>query len=415
MQRQIRSVSLFVVWLAGASAFGQDLAFELGNVEGAFGEPAEIPLTLSTGTTEVAALTAVFDWTPSAGTGVELIVVPEIADGASFVWSHADTNWMGLAILGVSLEDGALSPLVGDDILLATAVIQCSSGPEVTETPIVFRDELYGGAPRPLYNLVTVDIDVSARSVREGDGLELRSGSLRCSGPEVCDDAIDNDGDGLTDCEDSECANDIAVTPLSLEFGDVAIGETSELEVTISNTGACDLSVSAVELTAETSADFVVAGVGDDAIPPGEALTALVTYNPSAAGVASGVLRIASDDADEPAVEVTLSGNGLLGGVPQIAGDCNQDGTRNISDVICMIKLTYPGFNLLDQSTQTPPCSNEDGTVGILDVNGDTQLNSSDIVLLADFLFVGSAPPAQGLECFGLDEALGCSQNAACP
>jgi hypothetical protein len=44
------------------------------------------------------------------------------------------------------------------------------------------------------------------------------SGTLACGGdggtqdPEVCDDGIDNDGDGMTDCDDRDCRNDVACT-----------------------------------------------------------------------------------------------------------------------------------------------------------------------------------------------------------
>ena len=42
------------------------------------------------------------------------------------------------------------------------------------------------------------------------------SGSLSCGGdggdPEVCDDGIDNDDDGMTDCDDRDCRNDVACT-----------------------------------------------------------------------------------------------------------------------------------------------------------------------------------------------------------
>ncbi len=112
---------------------------------------------------------------------------------------------------------------------------------------------------------------------------------------------------------------------------------------------------------------------------------------------------------------MTLSGNGIAGGVPQIAGDCNQDGARNVSDVICMVKLMFPGFLLLDRSVQVAPCTTDDGTVAILDLNDDALVNGSDVFHLANFLFASGAPPAQGVECFAVVEALGCSQNSACP
>lgn len=384
----------------------ESYGLQLGSAAGEHGGPVEIPLTLSTDA-KVQGIRAVFDWDESAGTGLELIVDPAIGAAAEVVISDVHADWMSLEITSV------LKPLTGDDIALATAVIQCGPGPAVIESSVVFRDGVHSlpNSPLTLSNAVTV----RGTSRLQGDGLELTDGSFRCTGQEICDDTIDNDGDGLVDCEDSDCGNDIDVTPRSLQFEAVTIGESSALSVTISNVGPCDLSVSAVELTPETSSDLTVADVGGAVIPMGEAITALVTYAPSSVGAASGALLIASDDADEPVVEVTLSGNGITAGVPQIAGDCNQDGARNLSDVICMVKLTFPGFLLLDRSVQVPPCTTDDGTVGILDLNGDAQLSGSDIAHLANFLFASGAPPAQGVECFAVEQALGCPQNNVCP
>ena len=384
----------------------ESYGLQLGGDEGEYGGPVEIPLTLSTDA-EVQGVQAVFDWEESAGTGLELIVDAAVAAAAEVVLSHVEANWMSVGITSV------LNPLTGDDIALATAVIQCGAGPAVIESSVVFRDGVHSipESPFPLSNAVTV----RGLSRLKEDGLEFTDGSFRCTGPEICDDAIDNDGDGLIDCEDSDCGNDIDVTPLSLEFGVVTIGESSEMAVTISNGGPCDLTVSAVERTPETDSDFTVAVVGDTVIPTGGSITALVTYAPSSESAASGALLISSDDADTPAVEVTLSGVGDPPRLPQVAGDCNQDGERDISDLICMVKVEFPGFNLLDRSVQVPPCTTDEGTVAILDLNDDAVLNGSDIIHLANFLFAGSAPPAQGVECFGVVEAFGCAQNSVCP
>ena len=37
----------------------------------------------------------------------------------------------------------------------------------------------------------------------------------------------------------------------------------------------------------------------------------------------------------------------------QLAGDCNQDGAQDVSDVLCSVGILFPGFSLLDRSTQT--------------------------------------------------------------
>jgi hypothetical protein len=382
----------------------ESYALRLGTAAGAHGGPVQVPLTLSTDA-EVQGVQAVFDWEASAGTGLELIVDPALGAAADLVLSHVDTNWMSLGVTTV------VSPLTGDDIPLATAVIRCGTGPAVIDAPVVFRDGVHSvpESPLPLSNAVTV----RGLSRLEQDGLELTDGSFRCTGPELCRDAIDNDGDGLIDCGDPDCGNDIDVTPLTLDFGEVATGGSRELSVTITNAGSCDLRVSAVELTPETTADFSIVDGGGALIRPGDDLAARVRFTPSSATAASGVLRISSDDADEPTVEVSLRGTGS--GVPQIAGDCNQDGARDLADVVCMVKLAYPGFVLLDRTPETPPCPTDGGTLAVLDLDGDEQLNGSDIILLADFLFMGGAPPAQGLECFAVLEELGCARNSGCP
>jgi hypothetical protein len=100
-----------------------------------------------------------------------------------------------------------------------------------------------------------------------------------------------------------------------------------------------------------------------------------------------------------------------VGGM-QLPGDCDQDGSRTIADVMCMVKLAYPGFLLLDRSPQAPPCATDEGTTAVLDLSGDSRVNGSDILLLADFLFGSGSPPG---ECFGVDEAFGCAQNSGCP
>ena len=87
-------------------------------------------------------------------------------------------------------------------------------------------------------------------------------------------------------------------------------------------------------------------------------------------------------------------------GGPQLAGDCDQNGVRDISDLICNIKILFPGFLLLPREGAADPCVSGDGSVSVLDVNGDGSFTSSDALYLANFLFIGGPPPTQGEECF---------------
>jgi len=101
----------------------------------------------------------------------------------------------------------------------------------------------------------------------------------------------------------------IVVSPLSHDFGDVELGTSSTLVVTISNVGNSDLTVSGIAL--ET--DFAITSAPAPAIvvEPTETKDVEITYTPSALGYNSAVLKITSDDPDEPIVEVQLSAVGI--------------------------------------------------------------------------------------------------------
>jgi len=102
---------------------------------------------------------------------------------------------------------------------------------------------------------------------------------------------------------------DIDVSPLSHDFGDVELGTSRTVIVTISNVGNGDLTVSGIGL--ET--DFAITSAPDSAIvvEPSQTEYVEITYTPSALGYNSAVLKISSDDPDEPVVEVQLSAVGI--------------------------------------------------------------------------------------------------------
>jgi hypothetical protein len=104
---------------------------------------------------------------------------------------------------------------------------------------------------------------------------------------------------------------DIDVSPLSLDFGTVAVGTTVTLTTTIHNVGGSDLTLSA--LTLAGSADFAL-GAGAPSVPfivaGGGSVNVPVDYAPSGVGPDSGTLEIASDDPDEPLIGVALDGTG---------------------------------------------------------------------------------------------------------
>ena len=127
-------------------------------------------------------------------------------------------------------------------------------------------------------------------------------------------DATDTPG-AANPAEGTATAPEIDVTPLALDFGTVDVGSTADLDVSIANTGDADLALTGLSISG--SDVFSLVGAAPTSVAAGETETVTVRFAPAAAGVANAVLTIASDDADEGTVEVTLEGTGQAVAAPE--------------------------------------------------------------------------------------------------
>jgi hypothetical protein len=97
----------------------------------------------------------------------------------------------------------------------------------------------------------------------------------------------------------------VAVVPTSLDFGQVTVGQSKRLDLTVFNAGARDLEID----------EATVRGMGFSAPPlegritPGARKTVTVTFMPTVAGMFRGTLTISSND-PRGEVRVPLSGAG---------------------------------------------------------------------------------------------------------
>lgn len=110
----------------------------------------------------------------------------------------------------------------------------------------------------------------------------------------------------------------ISISPASLDFGSVTVGQNKQLAVTISNTGTAPLNVTAATVT---NTAFTWTG---PAIPftlaAGAQAVGAVWFAPSAAGAQSGSLTIASTDPAHPSLSAALTGTGAAA-VPKLTVD----------------------------------------------------------------------------------------------
>jgi hypothetical protein len=104
--------------------------------------------------------------------------------------------------------------------------------------------------------------------------------------------------------------------------------------------------------------------------------------------------------------ELEVFGATVSGGDSQLAGDCNQDGGVNLSDVICLL-----GFRFQNNPANLP-CINDTANLALMDCNDDGSIDISDAIYKIAFLFQGGPAPVAGVNCFNIT---GCPQNPGCP
>ena len=100
----------------------------------------------------------------------------------------------------------------------------------------------------------------------------------------------------------------LGASPSSLNFGDVALGASGTLTITLSNTGTGSVTVSQVNVT---GAGFSTSGISPPAtLPAGQNTTFTVKFAPSSTGSVTGNVSIVSNATNSPAT-VSLAGNGV--------------------------------------------------------------------------------------------------------
>lgn len=117
-------------------------------------------------------------------------------------------------------------------------------------------------------------------------------------------------------------APNIAATPLSLNFGQIRVGQNNVLTVTVHNTGTGPLTIGGLMFTGSDAPRFGVSGISTPyTIAAGGAPAQFqVTFSPSSVGVANASLVIASDDPDTGSLQLPATGEGIAPGISVSTG-----------------------------------------------------------------------------------------------
>ena len=109
----------------------------------------------------------------------------------------------------------------------------------------------------------------------------------------------------------------ISAQPAALAFGEVPVGQSRDLPLTIRNNGTAQLNVTAIS---GANPRYTLAGLAAPfSIAPSAAQAITVRFSPTAAGAQPGNLTITSNDPANPTVSITLTGNGVAATVQQPA------------------------------------------------------------------------------------------------
>jgi len=100
----------------------------------------------------------------------------------------------------------------------------------------------------------------------------------------------------------------LTVSPATITFGTVPDGLKATTNLVLTNSGGADLTISLLTLT---GSDFSISGITTPkTISAGQSAQAAVSFSPTAAGSATGILSITSNDPTNPTIGVALSGSG---------------------------------------------------------------------------------------------------------
>jgi hypothetical protein len=143
----------------------------------------------------------------------------------------------------------------------------------------------------------------------------------------------------------------LTASPLTLSFGTVLVGESASTTAILTNNGSANVTISQVN---STNGSFQTSGITFPiTLTPGEAATLSVSFVPTAAGVNSGTLTVASNASNTPTnISVTGTGQAALPAVnlsPNSLTFASQ--TLSTTSAIQNITLTNSGTAALTLSS----------------------------------------------------------------
>ncbi len=146
-------------------------------------------------------------------------------------------------------------------------------------------------------------------------------------------------------------AGTIVVTPTQLAYGQVTIGAPQSITVNVSNTGSAPLIIGSIAVSSDPYSELSVSDLlatdcsgaarsGSTTLSPGECAQFVANWSPVSVHDASGAVEIDSNDAQNPAVTLPVSGSVLAVGCQFSNPSCS--GSESCCDNSCVDTQTDP-------------------------------------------------------------------------
>ena len=206
----------------------------------------------------------------------------------------------GLNLSNSSLDFGSVA--VGDSKTLTVTLVNDTSASVTLMSAAISKAAFTLSAPTlPVTIPAGQSLPLSITFAPKSTGNITALLTIQSDQPEI---SLPLSGNGVT-------AGQLTANPSSLSFGNVQLGTSQSLSVTLTNSGGSDVTIT--QATA-TGPGFGMSGLSlPFTLTGGQSKTFLVTFAPQSLGAASGNVAIVSD-ASNPTLNIPLSGAGIAPG-----------------------------------------------------------------------------------------------------
>ncbi|MBI3181105.1 MAG: choice-of-anchor D domain-containing protein [Myxococcales bacterium] len=181
----------------------------------------------------------------------------------------------------------------GETNLSVTSVVFSGSAGADFSTPTSF--------PISLAPTQSSTIDITFKP--GGPGPRNGKASVVSNDPLLANADVALDGTGVSPA--------VQLSPMVLNFGNVRVGGSVPMAVTVSNNGNGPLTLTGTSVGGTDAARFNLGAFGTpQTLAPGGSAQLQVTFSPTALGIAGAQLTVTSDDPNAPNAMATLVGNG---------------------------------------------------------------------------------------------------------